>query len=195
MENKIKIAFSLILGISTPMVSFGQEAATVPAPQVQKPQAQAQAKMAELEQEFQAISSKLSRLEMQAMENDEVATAKHRFQEKVEKAVLKEDPDLEDDLRKRGKYAEYIEAAQEGGELPDGVDINELYTKYNAIHQKVMPVEQKAMQRDDLQTAYQNYRQTLFQQMSSLDDNVMDHLERQQEIRAEYKELASNMRR
>lgn len=195
MENKIKLAFSLILGISTPMASFAQEAATVPAPQVQKPKAQVQAKMAELEQEFQAISSKLSQIEMQAMENDKVAATKHLFQEKVEKAVLKEDPDLEDALRKRGKYAEYIETAQEGGDLPDDVDINEVYTKYNAIHQKVMPAEQKAMQRDDLQNAYQNYRQTLFEHMSSIDDNVMDHLERQQEIRAEYKELAANMQR
>ncbi len=190
MENKIKIAISFLVGFSTPMVALAQQTTeTVSAPRVR--QSETQMKMAKLEKEFTAVSSKLSEIEAQAMEQEQVAAAKHRFQETLEEVVMEENPDLEDAFRKRGKYAEYIERARKGAELPDDVDISEVYTKYNAAHQKVLPAEQAAMRKQAVQEAFKRYQQSLLTQMKSVDQDVMDYLERKQEIREEYSQLAS----
>lgn len=180
---------SLMVGISVPFVAIGQNAANVPAPEVQG----AQAKISELEQEFRSISEKLSKIEMQAMGNNEVAEAKESFNSMVEKEVIRTKPEIEDAVRERGKYAEYIEEVQSGGDLPEDVDLNEVYSKYNALHQQVMPVEQEVMQKEKLQEAYQEYQQKLVTQMRSIDPKVMDYLERQREIRNEYQEIVSGM--
>lgn len=125
---------SLMLGISMPLFAMGKNTAEVPAPA----QEGAQAMMSELENEFRAISEKLSRIEMQVMENDEVAVAKHNFTNMVEEEVIRTNPEIEGAVRERGKYAEYIQEIQNGGDLPDGIDLNEVYSKYNALHQQVL---------------------------------------------------------
>lgn len=178
---------SLIIGMTMPFVAVAQQGATVPAPE----ESGAQAKIAELEEEFRSISSKLSEIEMQAMGNEEVAEAKETFDGMVEEEVVRANPDLEDAVEERSKYAEYIQTVQSGGDLPDDVDLNEVYSKYNSLHQKVMPVEQQVMQKEKLQDAYQDYQAKLVSQMRSIDSEVTDYIERQREIRNEYQELVS----
>lgn len=187
LNKLIKTCTTLIIGFTMPFMAMAQEGATVPTPK----QSGTQAKIAELEEEFRSISSKLSEIEMQAMGNDSVADARDTFNDMVEEEVIRSNPDLEDAVEERSKYAEYIQTVQSGGDLPEGVDLNEVYSKYNSLHQKVMPVEQQVMQKQALQEAYQDYQQKLVSQMRSIDDEVMDYIERQQEIRNEYQQLVS----
>lgn len=187
LNKLIKTCTTLIIGFTMPFMAMAQEGATVPAPK----QSGTQAKIAELEEEFRSISSKLSEIEMQAMGNDSVADAQDTFNGMVEEEVIRSNPDLEDAVEERSKYAEYIQTVQSGGDLPEGVDLNEVYSKYNSLHQKVMPVEQQVMQKQALQEAYQDYQQKLVSQMRSIDDDVTDYIERQREIRNEYQQLVS----
>lgn len=187
LNKLIKTCTTLMIGFTMPFMAMAQEGATVPAPK----QSGTQAKIAELEEEFRSISSKLSEIEMQAMANDKVSDARDTFNDMVEEEVIRSDPELEEAVAERSKYAEYIQTVQSGGDLPDDVDLNEVYSKYNSLHQKVMPVEQQVMQKQKLQEAYQDYQQKLVSQMRSIDDDVTDYIERQQEIRNEYQQLVS----
>jgi len=187
LNKLIKACTTLMIGFTMPFMAMAQEGATVPTPKESGKQEQ----IAELEKEFRSLSSKLSEIESEAMEKDEVSDARNTFNDMVEKEVLRANPDLEDALEERSKYQKYIRTAQSGGELPEGVDINDVYSQYNSLHQKVMPVEQKVMQKQELQEVYREYQQKLISQMRSIDDEVMTYIERQREIRNEYQQIVS----
>lgn len=188
MNNKKTITFwtSLLIGSSLPLMVTGQEAAPPPNP---AESSGVQEKVAELEEEFRSISSKLNEVERQALQEDEVAKSKENLEELVEETVIETEPELEEAVEKRSKYAKYIETVQEGGELPEDVDLNEVYSEYNAVHQKVMPVEQRVMQKESVQEEYQKYQEKLVQEMRAINGEVEELMERQREIRNEYQEL------
>jgi uncharacterized phage infection (PIP) family protein YhgE len=192
MKKNIKIMVAMLAGISIPVAGTAQQQQGQPAgvpPAAAGQQQQAQAKMQEIEQEFREISTKLQQVEQKAVAQKEVASARQQFDSLLEKEILRKDPELKEAVELRGKYAEYMDDVKAGKGLPDGMEINEVYTEYNSVHQKIMPVEQQVMRDEKVQDAYSRFQQTLVSHMREIEPKVMDYLSRQQELRDEYQKL------
>lgn len=152
-----------------------------------------QGEMQEVESKYREVSEKVQNIRQKAIDKDSVAEARDKFESKLEEGIVEENPDLEDAIEERNKFAEYIEMAQAGEELPEDMNINDVYTKYNAVHQEIMPAEQKVIKQDEVQSAYNEYQDKLVAVMKEIDSNVMDYLTRQNELRDEYQSLVQKM--
>jgi hypothetical protein len=86
-----------------------------------------------------------------------------------------------------------MEDLQAGKELPEGVEVNEVYSSYNAAHQQVMPVQQQVMQQEDAREAFSEFQQLLIAQMRKVDEKVSDYLARQEALRNEYQSLVQTL--
>lgn len=189
--NKINTLFlSIVVSLGTASTAAAQ--ANDPASSTQQPaqqQQQGSSKKAELEEAFRSISTKVQQIEMQAVETEEVSKEKSEFDKLVRENVVEKDPDLAEAVKKRAEYREQIEEVQMGEVDPKEANIREVYSEYNKLHQKIMPVEQEVMNEPKVQEAYQEYRSSLLETMKEIDPQVMQYISRQQEIREKYEKL------
>lgn len=153
-----------------------------------------QEKVKTLESKFVEVVEKIQAVEDKALQDEEVASAKDTFEETLAEQILKEKPELEEALKKRDKYQEYLEGARNGKSLPEDVDMDEVYSEYNDIQRKVMPVEREIMAEDEMKSLHQEYQEKLVAKMKEIEPEIMDLVNQQNELREKYQQLMQKMR-
>jgi len=146
-----------------------------------------------LESEFMQVVEKIQSVQAKALEEEEVAAAKNNYEDLLEEKMIEENPDLETTMAKRDKYKGYIEKVQAGEALPDGLKAQDVYSEYQSLEQQVVPVQRKVMQDKEVRMVQQKYQKKLVAEMKEIDPDIMQLVDRQNQLRQKYRQLMQKM--
>ena len=150
-------------------------------------------KIQSLESEFMQVVEKIQSVEQQALEEEKVAEAREQYETLLENKILEENPELEETMARRDEYKGYLEKAQAGESLPEGMEIRDVYSEYKSLEQQVVPVQRKVMQDEEVRQVQQKYQQTLVAEMKEIDPDIMELVDRQNKLRQRYRQLMQQM--
>jgi len=160
-----------------------------PQQQQQQGQQTLQQRLNKIESEYVEVATKINQVEQKALNHEKVSQAKEKFEKKLDKAIIETKPELKDKLKEQKRYSKYLDKAQAGEQLPAEVDINEIYAKYNAIQQEIIPVRQQVIEKPEIKSAYDKYQEMLVSKMEEIEPGLNEQIEKRNKLVSEYQRL------
>ena len=119
--------------------------------------------------EYQQINQKLQSVQQQAMADSEIAEKSRKFSDKLDSAMVKENPSDKGKLEKRNEIINNFQEAQKTG---DKEKMMKLQQDYKSVSQELMVHQQKVMENEKLQKEGKELNNVLVQKMTQIDPEV-----------------------
>lgn len=119
--------------------------------------------------EYQQISQRLQSIQQQAMADSEIAEKSKKFSDKLDSAMVKENPSDKEKLEKRNEIINNFQEAQQSG---DKEKMMKYQQDYKSISQELMVHQQKVMENVKLRKEGKELNNVLVQKMTKIDPEV-----------------------
>ena len=125
--------------------------------------------------EYQQISQRLQSVQQKALADSEIATKSKRFSDKLDSAIIKENPSDKEKIVKRDKIIDNFQDAQQKG---DKEKMMKLQQDYKTISMELQVHQQKVMENEKLRNEGIELNNELVQKMTNIDPGVPKLIER-----------------
>ncbi len=136
----------------------------------------------ELYQEYMELNQSLQQIQQQALSDKDIRAMNEKFSNKVETAMLKENPELEPEIIKRNELIEQFEKESENAS-PEKLE--EIKSEYDNVAQKLQPVQEEIMQKEEFQAEVQKIEGAVIDKMEEINPETPKMLERMNELVAQ----------
>ena len=125
--------------------------------------------------EYQQISQRLQSVQQKALADSEIAEKSKSFSDKLDSAIIKENPSDKKKIAKRDEIINNFQDAQQKG---DQEKMTKLQQDYKTISMELQPHQQKVMQNEKLREEGIELNNELVQKMTSIDPGVPKLIQR-----------------
>ncbi|MCH8541578.1 MAG: hypothetical protein LAT58_12535 [Opitutales bacterium] len=191
--NQVKsllLAGSLSFGFALTASSQEGQPMLPPEGAPQQETSQAEARLQELQAEFQQIAGQLNAVQQEALERDDVQDAISTYESLMEdkiSEVHEEAPEMME------RQEELVEKLQAPGAQENEAEFQQNYEEYMQLNETLEPIQQQLSQDPEIQEANQNIETTVIAAMTEIDENAESMIERLEQIEQEGQELMMQM--
>lgn len=156
----------------------------------QQETSQAEARLQQLQAEYQQIAGQLNAVQQKALERDDVQDAITSYEDLMESKIADIDENAPDMMNRQDELVEKLQApdAQENQE-----EFQRNYEEYMQINETLQPIQQQLSQDPEIQEANQNIESVVIAAMNDIDENAESMIERLGQIEQEGQQLMMQM--
>lgn len=148
----------------------------------QQPQSEGQ----QLYQEYIQINQQVQQIQQQAMADEDIQNMTQEFSDKLEAAIVEENPELQSAVDKKNELIDQFEKAQQAG---DQEQLQQISQDYEAVNQELQPAQQQIMQQEEFRTEAQEIETAVMAKMEEINPETPQLLAKMNELRTKLQQM------
>ncbi|MCH8475834.1 MAG: hypothetical protein LAT55_11475 [Opitutales bacterium] len=188
--KSLLLAGSLSFGLALTASSQEGQPMLPPEGAPQQETSQAEARLQELQAEFQQIAGQLNEVQQQALERDDVQDAINTYEALMQDKISDFNEDAPEMMERQ---EELVEKLQAPGAQENEAEFQQNYEEYMQLNETLEPIQQELSQDPEIREANQNIEATVVAAMTDIDENAESMIDRLEEIEQEGQQLMMQM--
>lgn len=136
----------------------------------------------EMFEEYNQLNQQLQQIQQQALADKEIASLSEQFSTKLEAAMIKENPEIESAISRRNELVEKFDKSVNSA---TDEELESIRNEYTEVNQKIQPVQEQMMQKEEFQAEVQNIEQAMVNKMEEINPETPQLMKRLNELVAE----------
>lgn len=133
----------------------------------------------ELFEEYNQLNQQLQQIQQQALADEEIASMSEELSNKIEAAMIKENPDLESDISRRNELVEEFDKSINSASEEE---LESIRNEYAEINQKIQPVQQQMIEKEEFLAQVQSIEQAMVDKMEEINPETPQLMKRLNEL-------------
>lgn len=175
--------YALIILTSLAAAAFSAQGQTPIVPVEVEPAGGVQQK----QQEYTRIQTEISTVEQKARATEAVQATMKEFREAVSDEMVRQAPEMRADVERQNELVDELTTGDR-----DESARKEKLAEFQALRGRLVPIEQRAQQAEEVVRARETYTSTLIAEMEKIDPEITSKLQRHSELSVELGEAGAD---
>ncbi|MEM6883451.1 MAG: hypothetical protein AAF571_00360 [Verrucomicrobiota bacterium] len=145
-----------------------------------------------IDEQFGEVHNQIYEIQMKANETKAVKKAQAKFEETMNKAMLKLDPDIKDDLEQSNKL---LEKLREHPQIDNpqaremNLELKKMLLDFKFLERKLTPARKEAAEAPECKKELERLEEVTMTEMKKIAPNIQELMDKKEELATRYKEL------
>lgn len=155
------------------------------------------AKLRQVGEQFQDVHNQIHEIQVKATQTKAVQKVQKEFTDAMNKAMLKIDPEIEEDLKRSNELLEKIRSHPQINDpraREQDLELKKMLLDYQYLERNMTPVRREAAEEPECKEKFEKFQSTILAEMKKIDPNTQDLMDRKEKLASEYRDLRKIVR-